>query len=231
MTSIFERQLGPDFDRLAPPLRQRFGFATDDHVACVGTGVMERIWRGPAFTLPFLYLGSTRHILFPERGENVPFTIENYAYLDRWGRETVTFVRTFHLRRRSRRFDATMVYDPVRDRIVDYFGTHQHLAVELDLSVDGDGGLWIRSGDQRIIEGLLAFPVPALIRGDATVHEWFDQDAGRFRIDVRVAHRRFGPLFGYHGSFTVEYPRVQSVPVHVRPVRENYRGVTATIRG
>jgi len=218
MTSIFERQLGADFARLHPRLRERFGFCEQDGVACVGTGVMERIWRGPAFTLPFLHLGTTRHILFPERGTDVPFTIENYAYRDSYGRETVTFVRTFCLPRQPRRFDATMIYSPARRGIIDFLGTHQHVAVDLDFTVDSRGGLWIRTLDQRLHEGPVSMRVPSLIRGDATVHEWWD---GRhFRIEVSVRHRRFGPLFGYHGSFTAEYPSTALAPPSVRPVRE-----------
>ena len=62
--------------------------------------------------------------------------------------------------------------------------------------------------------------MPALLRGDATVHEWFDEELGRFRIEVSVHHRRFGPLFGYRGTFTVEYRRSAAVPSHVRPTRE-----------
>jgi hypothetical protein len=223
MTSIFQRHLGSDFARLHPQVRQRFGFAADDGVACVGTGVMQRIWRGACFTLPFLYLGTTRHILFPEQGMDVPFTIENYAYRDASGRETVSFVRTFRLPRRSRRFDATMVYSAVRGTVVDYLGTHQHLAVDLDISVDDRGGLWIRSRGQRLYEGPLAVGIPGLLRGDATVHEWFDDTVGAFRIEVRVEHRRFGPLFGYRGSFTTRYLPAAPVPAHVRPTRECVR--------
>lgn len=220
MTSIFQRHLGAGFGRLHPALRERFGFATDDGVACIGTGVMERVWRGPAFTAPFLQLGATRHILFPERADDVPFTIENYAYRDGFGRETVTFVRTFQLPRRSRRFDATMVYSPTRGGVIDYLGTHQHLAVDLDLRVDSRGGLWIRTGGQRLHEGPLGFRVPALVRGDATVHEWYDDKIDRFHIDVEVRHRTFGPLFGYRGTFTTEYQSTLTVPGYVRPLRE-----------
>lgn len=45
-------------------------------------GVMDRVWHGTALTVPFLRLGAMRHILFPEQGANIPFTIENYAYRD-----------------------------------------------------------------------------------------------------------------------------------------------------
>jgi hypothetical protein len=220
MTSIFERHLGHDFARLQPQLRERFGFSSGDGVACIGSGVMERIWRGPAFTLPFLYLGTARHILFPEQGVDVPFTIENYAYQDSNGRETVTFVRTFDLPRRSRRFDATMIYSPARQRIVDYLGTHQHVAVDLECSVDSRGGLWIRSRGQRLYEGPLAARVPSLLLGEATAHEWFDEVIDRFRIEVGVRHRRFGPLFGYRGTFTAQYRPATAPPRAVRPLRE-----------
>ena len=71
--------------------------------------------------------------MFPEQGEDVPFTIENYAYRDSFGRETVTWLRTFNMRK-VRRFDAYMLYSQQRRKIVDYLGTHQHLAVDIELS-------------------------------------------------------------------------------------------------
>ena len=48
---------------------------------------MERLWRGPFFMLPFLYLGTWRNIMFPEQGEEIPFRLENWAYRDSFGRE------------------------------------------------------------------------------------------------------------------------------------------------
>jgi hypothetical protein len=222
MSAIFEQALGSDFERLHPELRRRFSVSAG--TACVGTGVMDRVWHGGRRFVPLLRLGAGRHILFPERGTDVPFTIENYGYLDRFGRETVTFVRTFELARaRRRRFDATMIYSPARGGIVDFLGTHQHLAVDLQVSVDASGGLRIRSGEQRLTEGLVKFRVPAALSGTATLHEWYDEAAGRFRIEVRVTNRRFGPIFGYHGSFTTRYVDTNQspVPAAVRPLREN----------
>jgi len=43
--------------------------------------------------------------MFPEVGRNIPFTIENYAFRDDFGRETVSLIRTFDSTKR-RRFDA-----------------------------------------------------------------------------------------------------------------------------
>ena len=170
MTSIYRRALGADFTRLHPQIQRRFGFSSADSLAAVGTGVMEELWHGPAYTLPFLYVGAWRRIMFPEQGLSVPFTIENYAYRDGYGRETVTWIRTFETRRR-RRFDAYMIYAEGRGRIVDYLGTHQHLAVDLELSVDERGGLRIRSGEQRFYEGPLAFNFPLIFSGVADVCE------------------------------------------------------------
>lgn len=225
MPSIYQQALGPDFERLHPMIRRRFGFSSADGLASIGEGTMEEVWHGPAYTLPFLYLGSWRRIMFPERLRDVPFRIENYAYVDPLGRETVTWIRTFFGPRRQRRFDATMIYSPARGRVVDYLGTHQHLAVDIDLAVDERGGLRLQSGAQRFYEGPIAFRFPLLFSGVASVCEWFDESVGRFRIEVRVENRRWGPLFGYRGSFTADWVEVgpAGVPAHVKPVRVERR--------
>ncbi|MGX1506122.1 UNVERIFIED_CONTAM: hypothetical protein RKD43_004747 [Streptomyces graminofaciens] len=225
MNSIFRSAMGADFDRLHPELQRRFSVGLDSNEACVGHGVMDRIWHGRAFVKPFLALGATRNILVPRTGRDVPFTIENVPYSDSSGRETVTFVRTFALPSGPRRFDATMVLAPGGDRVLDYLGTHQHLASDLHPTAEPDGSLLIRSGVHRFREGPLDLRVPDLIGGDAEVREAFDEATGRFRIRVRVTNRRFGPLFGYTGSFTAEYRDVRSLGVRagLRPVREETR--------
>jgi Domain of unknown function (DUF4166) len=153
MNSIYQRAMGSDFARLHPQIQKRFGFSSCDRIACIGRGIMEEIWHGPCFTFPFLMVGTWRRIMFPECGKAVPFTVENYAYVDGLGRETMTWVRKFAMRR-NRRFDATMIYSDRHGRVVDYLGTHQHLAVDIDLSVDVRGGLRLRSGAQRFYEAL-----------------------------------------------------------------------------
>jgi hypothetical protein len=222
MSSIYQHALGNDFKRLHPMMQWRFGFRSTDEVCQIGTGVMDEVWRGPLWTLPFLLLGSTRRVLFPSRGTNVPFTIGNYAYIDRFGRETVTWARRFKMRRRYRAFDATMILSKERDCIVDYLGTHQHLAVDIECSVDDEGAMCIQTGEQRFYEGRLSLRFPKLFSGSARVREWWDAESERFRIDVCVANRVFGPLFGYRGSFSVrEYPcTADEIPLDVQPLRE-----------
>jgi len=162
--------------------------------------------------------------MFPQAGQDVPFTIENYAYVDTFGRETVTWVRAFELEKK-RRFDATMIYSDKRGRIVDYLGDHQHLAVDINATVSERGGMLLKSGSQRFYEGAVAFGFPMIFSGIADVEEWFDDDLGKFRIRVHVSNRRWGPLFGYEGSFDVEWLKCEpgGVPAHVKPLREEIR--------
>lgn len=223
--SIFRTAMGADFDRLHPELRRRFSVGLAGGEACTGHGVMERIWHGRGFVKPFLALGGTRNILVPRAGRDVPFMIENVPYADTFGRETVSFVRTFDLPGRSRRFDAQMVLSPKGDRVLDYLGTHQHLASDLHLSAEPDGSLLIRSGEHRFREGPVDVRVPELIGADAEVRESYDDSTGRFRIRVRVENRRFGPLFGYEGTFRATYTdvRTRGVRPGLRPVREEAR--------
>lgn len=224
MTSIYQQALGSEFHRLHPEIQRRFGFDSRDGVASVGRGVMDEVWRGRPYTLPFLYVGTWRRIMFPETGHDIPFTIENYAFVDTFGRETVSWIRTFESRR-TRRFDAYMILSASRGRIVDYLGSHEHLAVDIDVSVDPRGGLHLRSGSQRFYEGLLGFRFPMLFTGIAEVHEWYDDAMGRFRIEVDVRNHRWGRLFGYRGAFDVEWLSVQpgAIPGHILPARQERR--------
>lgn len=221
MTSIFATALGADFTRLHPMMQRRFGVGLAAGEACVGRGVMTEIRRGPWWTVPFLQVGTLRNILVPAVGRDVPFTIWNRPYLDPFGRETVTFVREYEIRGRRVRFDATMIL--AGDRIVDYLGTHQHLAVDLDLSVDDDGALILRSGEQRFYEGPVGFRFPMLFSGRASLRERFDERDGRFHVDMRVDNDRFGFLFGYRGSFTCEWMPASGAPSHVLPRRHESR--------
>jgi uncharacterized protein DUF4166 len=224
LSSIYQRVLGSDFVRLHPQIQRRFGFSSADGVAAIGRGVMEEIWKGGPHIVPFLYLGSRRHVMFPETGRNIPFTIENYAFVDCFGRETVSWIRTFQSHR-TRRFDAYMVYSDARGHIVDYLGSHEHLAVDIDVTVDDEGGIRLRTGAQRFYEGIVGFSFPMFFSGIADVREWYDDAAQCFRIVVDVRNRVWGPLFGYRGRFVVDWREVgrDAVPRHVLPQRQEYR--------
>lgn len=224
--SMFALAMGDEFARLHPMLQRRFGVSLAAGYACVGRGEMLRIRRGPWWTVPFLHIGRIRNILAPFPGESVPFTVENHPYRDPYGRETVTFVRTFAYPDRPGRpgrFDATMIRG--RDgHIVDYLGTHQHLAVDLELHALPDGSLRLTSDAQRFYAGPVAFRFPMLFSGRADLRESFDDAAGEYVIRLEVRNQFFGFLFGYEGRFVCEFPAVDgSPPPHLLPVRHERR--------
>ena len=220
MKSIYEQALGEKFKSLHPRIQERFGFSSLNSVACIGTGTMDEIWHGAFYTMPFLYIGSWRRIMFPEQGKAIPFTIRNHAYKDDYGRETVTWIRTFRTKV-TRRFDAYMIYSQTRGCVVDYLGTHEHLAVDIELSVDERGGMCLRSGSQRFYEGIIGFTFPMLFSGIAEVCEWYEDRDQKFHIEVSVRNNVWGPLFGYRGSFQIEWIPVKrdEIPVDILPVR------------
>jgi hypothetical protein len=116
-----------------------------------------------------------------------------------------------------------MIYAPERNGIVDYLGTHEHLAVDIALSVDERGGLRLRSGAQRFYEGWLGFAFPMLFSGYADVCEWYDDALQCFRIQVQVSNPKWGALFGYEGCFEVKWREVEAVPFHALPQRTEAR--------
>jgi hypothetical protein len=79
------------------------------------------------------------------------------------------------------------------------------------------------SGPLRFYEWLLGFEVPAFFSGDVVLHEWYDEVVERFRIRIVVSNPTFGKLFGYSGSFTVEYRPISEVPREVMPIHARPR--------
>lgn len=222
--SLFARSLGRDFDKLHPASQERHGFDSSSGRYSLGVGTMDRVWRGSRLFAPFLALGARRNIMFSKAGTDVPFRMECWAYLDSIGRETLTLNRSFGLRR-IRRFDEYVVEVPGADTLIIYVGSHQHLAVAFDVRVSSKGGVEFRTGRQRLLTlaGRLAFP--RFLSGEARVHEWYDEDLGKFRIDGRVENRILGGIFGFSGSFEsrIEPVPLSGVPSKIKPIREDRR--------
>lgn len=117
-----------------------------------------------------------------------------------------------------------MIHSGERGGIVDYLGTHQHLAVDIEMTVDEAGGVNLKSGAQRFYEGPISFSFPLLFSGIANVREWYDDAIGKYRIKVNVHNRTWGPLFGYQGSFDVEWKLgIVKVPSEILPIRYESR--------
>lgn len=220
MRSIYEQALGGQFGKLHPRIQERFGFSSKDRKASIGHGVMSLVWYSKLAALPLL-IGTLRHIMFPQGGTGIPFTIENYAYVDEYGRETVTWIRKFRFPKSIRHFDATMIYSGRRQAIVDYLGNKQHLAVDIELSAAHNGGVSLRSGEQRFYEGKWQFVFPSWLTGTANVCEWYDDEEGCFKISVDVRNKLIGRVFRYEGSFQASFIPIEpeAIPVGIKPIR------------
>jgi hypothetical protein len=224
VASLVAKALGRDFEKLHPAVQERHSFDSSTGCHSVGVGVMDRVWSASPLFSPFLRLGSRRNIMFPDTGENVPFRIECWAYVDSHGRETVTLNRSFGLKQ-TRRFDEYVVAVPGAPSLIIYVGSHQHLAVEIRASVSDRGGVEFRTGRQRLMTPVGAFRFPLLLSAEAVVHEWYDEGSGQFRIDGRVRNRVLGDVFGSVGSFQSHLEPVpeSGVPSSIRPLREEPR--------
>ena len=165
-----------------------------------------------------------RRVMFPETGTDVRFTLANYAYLDHYGRETLTWNRSFDLAT-PRRFDETLIYSDKRGQPIVYAGTHQHLADERLLSVDEDGSFILRTGAQRLYEWRIGIRFPLLFSGTANVRESFNDQLDRYEVSVVISHPIWGRIFGYDGWFRLQWQpcRREDIPSDAMASREECR--------
>ena len=199
--SPFAAALGATLGYAAPLVRDHFLHA--DGVRHY-RGVMTRVWRRRdglcALALPALWLARLTHTLFPDTGENVPFDLEHAVERLPDGSATVRFARTFHFPRTTRRFAASLTYNPTRRCLSDRLGRGGLLDVELHPWVEA-GELRLRSGRQFLRLGNLKLPVPHWLAGHARVRE-YEAAGNRLGIEVVISNRLLGDFFGYEGAFT-----------------------------
>lgn len=214
MKSIYEKVLGEEYNKLHPALQKKFGLTSDSKKIAVGTGTMNRIWGGNLLMKPILRLGAIKHLTFPERGDSIPFTLENVAYENERGEECFAWIRQFNFNK-PRNFDATMTYNMNKNNITDYLGLHQDFISDISLQVLDNGGIKITSSPIRYKQVTL----PKAINGQAEVMEWYDESMGKFHIFVEVKNHYFGTIFGYEGTFSIQYKAINEIPKFVMPRR------------
>ena len=223
---IFRAVLGSDFDRLHPKVAERYSHSSSSGLYSAGRGTMDRVWNGSPLFRPFLLIGSRRNVMFPECAPDVPFRVENWAYRDSFGRETLSLNRTFEFGNgKTRRFDEFVVLDRSAPTLLIYVGNHQHLVVELNVGVTPEGGLELTTGRQRLLTRGASLRFPLALSAQARIREWYDERTDRLRIDGRVRNRLLGDVFCCVGSFesrTLSVPET-GVPRAARPLKEDHR--------
>ncbi|PPF83048.1 hypothetical protein C5E07_11680 [Pseudoclavibacter sp. RFBJ3] len=226
--SVSEAVLGDDFARLDAQLQRYFGPIPAGHE---GRGRGVYAWAGSRYRLlrPVLAWLAWRHVLFPERGRDVPFTVVNRPD----GPGALSARREFEFPHVTRVMEDTMsvIRSPgARPRLVDRLGRRRGLEVELELSVE-DGGLRMRStrlalrlrmphlptrgvrGVRRVhgVRGVpgadaaspirhLRIPLPRIVTMTLDERAHPDGD-GRQCVDVRLRAPLLGDVFRYLGEF------------------------------
>ncbi|MFC6976602.1 DUF4166 domain-containing protein [Halomicroarcula sp. GCM10025709] len=198
MTGVYAAKLGDETNHLHQRVRDRYALAsTDDHV-CVGRGEMD-ITRS-TLLLPGLYAMPHWNLLFPERGEAVPFTVTT-AGVEVAGREALITQRAFTFESTTRRFDSLTVYDDDRDRLFDFLGRGGHIVSELHPRVES-GELVIEGGKQWARVAGRYLPLAGPMAATVEVRDNFLDGEDRFRVRAEVTNPLVGEILGYSGTFT-----------------------------
>lgn len=198
--TIYQTLLGDDFYKLHPKLQQRYALPLDQ--IFYATGVMHQIESGAKWIRPFYMVAAKFKFLFPESGNNIPFTIRNTCHQLQNGELEVLWERTFYFTKKTRHFDARMTIDPVNNIVKDYLGSPALFYSDLLFSVTRQGKLVIRSGAQRFVMSKLHCTIPKILEGRVVVEEGYNEKRDVFTIHVYIHNPLLGRLMMYAGEFT-----------------------------
>ncbi|WP_042145211.1 DUF4166 domain-containing protein [Paucisalibacillus sp. EB02] len=198
--SIYKTALGDDFEKLHPMLRQRY--KTMGKRTFKGSGIMHTIVGCPRWLYPICWYGVKWKLLFPERGENILFTICNTPTVGENGEEQIHWERKFQFGKKERYFNALMSLDRGHNIIRDYLGEPAKVYSDLTFRTDKDGSLLISSKKQRLVLGRKEIPLPRIFQGIATVKEGYCDTEQTYIIHVNVRNPIIGTVFSYKGVFT-----------------------------
>lgn len=216
VTGVYEYALGDAADDLHPKVRDRYALGPDDGYATVGTGRMD-ITRG-TLAVPALYAMTTRDMLFPESGEDVPLTVTTVGFRDDAGREALTTRREFDFDGTRRRFDSTTVWDAETGRLFDFLGSGGLVVSELHPRVE-DGALVVEGGHQWLRVAGRYLPIPGPLAVDVEVRDRYDEAEERFHVTATVESALAGHILGYRGAFTQDRREMETVTPEWRPTK------------
>lgn len=192
--SVYQRVLGDDFTTLAPELRAYFARPPAGTVGR-GVGVFEVAGSRIRWLRPVFAWLAWRRVLFPELGNDVPFTVTNTPDGD-----VLRAVREFRFPGVTRfSVDELRVVD---GRIHDFVGRRRGLEVRFGIRVE-DGALRMTSDRVWLRVLGLRIPLPGALSARVDLTERWDGDAQH--VDVRLDNPVLGRVFEYRGRFEYRY--------------------------
>ena len=125
--SVYQHALGEDFAALDPRLQRYFGPIPRGSVG-TGSGTYEVAGSRLRMLRPLFALMARRHVLFPELGRDVPFSVANTPGLD----GSLSAARTFAFPGQTRVMEDTM--SVVNGQLVDRIGKWRGLEVTIEVT-------------------------------------------------------------------------------------------------
>ncbi|KIL53512.1 hypothetical protein KP77_04880 [Jeotgalibacillus alimentarius] len=197
--TIYTTLLGEKFQQLHPKLQHRYALPLDQEF--FATGVMSQIKNGGRLLSPFYCLTSKANFLFPESGQEIPFSIANRCAMNQDGEVEVAWERTFHFQNAERKFNARMTVDLEKKLVKDFLGDIPFFYSDLHFDVTKEGFLIITSGVQKVMLGKAGFTLPKILRGRVTVLEGYDDQKDVYTIHVSIYNAVLGRVMMYAGEF------------------------------
>lgn len=197
---IYEVLLGEHFSKLHPKLQERYRLPLNEEF--FATGVMHSIQSGHKILHPVYKLFTRTKFLFPESGDNIPFSISNRSYLNELLQGEVYWERVFYFPNATRKFNAKMTVDLNRKVVKDYLGDPAIFYSDLEFRVTAEGFLLIQSGEQRVVIGRREMGLPKIFTGRVTVIEGYDEKLDVYTIHVSIFNDFIGRMMQYAGTFS-----------------------------
>jgi hypothetical protein len=198
--TIYSTLLAEKFQKLHLKLQHRYALPLNQ--TFYAEGIMHQIQSGTKLLFPFYKMVSKANFLFPESGENIPFTIANRCTVNQDEETEVSWERTFFFPKITRKFNAKMTIDLEKRIVKDYLGDVPFFYSDLLFDVTEEGFLKITSGTQKIVMGKREIPLPDLLKGRVAVLEGYDEEKDVFTIHVSIYNRLIGRIMVYAGEFT-----------------------------
>ena len=197
--TIYSTLLAEKFQKLHPKLQHRYALPLNQ--TFYAEGVMHQIQNGSKLLFPFYRIVSKANFLFPESGENVPFSIANRCLINKDEEAEVSWERTFYFPKVIRKFNAKMTIDLEKKIVKDYLGDIPFFYSDLLFDVTKEGFLMITSGTQKVVIGKIEIPVPNMFKGRVTVLEGYDEVKDIYTIHVSIYNDLIGRIMMYAGEF------------------------------
>jgi len=219
MTSVYQSLLGSDFDKLHPNIQWRYGIDAAQNLSQVTDGMLESVYVNPMMTSPFVKFMARRSAMTNKSSRLVPFTMNNYFYIDELGRECMATLRTFNYSSGAQKLNSVQVVGV--DGLVDYFGDGPAVLFPIRLKVGPGGSVTFDSGPMRfLMKGPKWSPRSIAAVRLEYVEKW-DEENNRFHCDGRISNSVMGEMYRYRGWFAArdEPCTIDQVPDEAWPYR------------